>query len=940
MAKFANLAVFVLFIYVAEGIRNKPPLLGEDGGRIRNKAAECTFGSTVKELGSQWVPDLGVPFGVLYCMKCECAAFQKKRRIVAKVQCRNIKNECPEPTCAEPILPKGRCCKVCPGDSHNPDVIQDVVPQNVLDEDEKGSKHFVALLTGKSSLVIKNDYTKLMPNEVNKKQIVATGRFSFHKRNLHYSFYISEKAARPRALYFMDQEGTILEEFTLSKPGGHVTSVYQNTTRKVCGVWKRLPKQYRRYLKQEKLFVSLIWGIKDHTEFSISGQLIRNAALSKETFSSLLEPAPESNSFLMNGSGGTAIVSISTALSPSIHIAVIFNGIFSNNEISEIPVNITLSLDDKRFILKENVYVKKPSNELNVVEISSPVSNADLRLLTRGKLLLSISSVSQPTARKLSGNVMTKATCEIFQSLLLSNSEQQNPYRTSGLAWLFLNNEGSLVYNIQVANWREVPESISLIDTSTKRKPQLEDLTPYFENGWANGTIDKLSPKVLEPLYAGNLALNLATTKTPSLLKGKLVSKTVADARDSPAPLLLRRQNYTLPSSAVGLAWINIDDDCHIQYDITVAGLGNEKKLDVFLELLPMLAPGAPVITRHLDSFQGNQVEGSPVESLVREELNRLDTGVGFLKIKEGRETLFSATIKQIEVPPSCRPPYTDNNVPTLLYDNGDDPPSGDCFHEGKFYQEEAQWTSTSDPCTMCFCQNGKEKCDTMICPEPGCPEHMRVKEEGECCPTCPTMLNITKNELQKSNLLNKCLFNGKSYSRGSKFYPFLIPNGFDLCTECFCDPIYLEIKCVRLTNEKNCCRNCQKGEFNMENYPADELPARRPTIAHKKEVSKSVDQILSEGGCRNLMNPQSPYENGSEYHPFLDSLGEYKCVNCKCTNGIQQCKRHQCDKAACEKMFKMRRNKTLTPSENCCSVKDCRKYRHRKSHRLLNHAS
>lgn len=44
---------------------------------------------------------------------------QKKRRIVARVQCRNIKNECPKPTCDEPILLPGRCCKTCPGDSYS-----------------------------------------------------------------------------------------------------------------------------------------------------------------------------------------------------------------------------------------------------------------------------------------------------------------------------------------------------------------------------------------------------------------------------------------------------------------------------------------------------------------------------------------------------------------------------------------------------------------------------------------------------------------------------------------------------------------------------------------------------------------------------------------------------------------------------------------------------
>lgn len=34
--------------------------------------SECVFGRQILELGSQWVPDLGVPIGVQYCFKCEC----------------------------------------------------------------------------------------------------------------------------------------------------------------------------------------------------------------------------------------------------------------------------------------------------------------------------------------------------------------------------------------------------------------------------------------------------------------------------------------------------------------------------------------------------------------------------------------------------------------------------------------------------------------------------------------------------------------------------------------------------------------------------------------------------------------------------------------------------------------------------------------------------
>ncbi|KAJ8984920.1 hypothetical protein NQ317_012166 [Molorchus minor] len=782
--------------------------------------AECIFGKQVRELGSQWIPDLGVPIGVLYCMKCECIPFQRKRRIVARVQCRSIKNECPEPTCEEPVLLPGRCCKSCPGDMYNPEVVQDIVPQNVIEEEEKSVKH---------------------------------------------------------------NEGNILEEFTLSHAGGLVNSLYQNATRKVCGVWKRLPRDYRKLLKQDKMFVVLIWGNKD-ADFSLSGQLIKYVALATEQFSSLLEPAPGSNSLMMAGSGGTAIVSTSTSVSPSLHIAIIFNGLFTIDETLEVSLNVTLTLDEKKqIILQEDVKVHKPATDLNLVEISSPVTPAHLRFLTRGRLLLSISSASKPEALRLSGTVITKATCELFQSTLASNPLERdgNPHGTSGLAWMYLNNQGSLIYSVQIDNLppKQQYPIITLVDISTKRKTELEDLTPYFHEGWANGTLDKLSPKILEPLYYGKLDVNVAISNDTTI-HGRLTAKPVADARDAPAPFLLKRENYTLSPSVVGLAWISVDNDCHLHYDVSISGLGTDRKLELYMEMYPMIAPGAPNIPKYLEEFQGNQVEGSPVEALTKEELNRLDSGVNLLKVRDRntRVTLLSATVTKVKVPSTCRPPFTDNNVPTLL--DQQVMISGECFYEDKFYKEETSWVSSREPCKMCFCQNGVPKCDFMTCPELNCPLG-NITVKGECCPVCADTANANRE-----SSLQRCIFNGKSYSPGSKFHPFLIPTGFDLCTECFCDSKYLEIKCTRLNdNEKSCCKNCNKSGVNVDNPMNDDDLQLPPRLITKKEetTTKSIDLVLREGGCKNLNNPKKPYLNGSEYHPFIDSLGEYKCVTCKC---------------------------------------------------------
>jgi chordin len=94
----------------------------------------------------------------------------------------------------------------------------------------------------------------------NPQNIVATGRFSFHRKNLYYSFYVSEKGKRPRGIQFVDMFGNILEEHSLLIPSNGPYSIYQNATGKICGVWRRVPRDYRRLLRDDQMNVVLFWG--------------------------------------------------------------------------------------------------------------------------------------------------------------------------------------------------------------------------------------------------------------------------------------------------------------------------------------------------------------------------------------------------------------------------------------------------------------------------------------------------------------------------------------------------------------------------------------------------------------------------------------------------------------------------------------------------------
>lgn len=268
---------------------------------------------------------------------------------------------------------------------------------------------------------------------------------------------------------------------------------------------------------------------------------------------------------------------------------------------------------------------------------------------------MSISSVHKPDTLKLSGAVITRATCELFQTTLTSSNAEkdQNLTNPSGLAWLYMNSDGALVYNIQIDEVKDSVSLISLVDVTGKKRAELEDLTAYYHNGWANGTLDKLGPRVLEPLYSGNLAVSIALQhqNTPTFIRGRLTARAVAEARDTPAPILMKRVTDVLPSTVVGIGWLSVDNDCHIHYDLTLTGMGTyDKVMQLYLLQMPMLAPGAPVTTRLLEDFKGNHSEDSGNELLLEAELIHLESAVAYLEVREkdSKTVLLRGTIKQV----------------------------------------------------------------------------------------------------------------------------------------------------------------------------------------------------------------------------------------------------------------------------------------------------
>ncbi|KAI1285378.1 Dorsal-ventral patterning protein Sog [Halotydeus destructor] len=239
--------------------RPKPPLIEDIPRRKQpHRPSHCQFGNQSMEIEERWRPNLGPPFGVMVCVRCECAAVPRKNRMVAKVKCKNFVNECPKPTCDHPTLLPDHCCKTCPGEDSF--LLEDDLAVRRWDPEEEDGKEFSVQMTGKGLRPqIETDFT-------------ARGYFSFAKRNLQYFINYSGQE-RPSFIRFTDDDRNILDESELTPSG-----VGQgNGTRTICGVWKKVPRVYRGLLRRGKLHIVVTSAARP--DGLVGGTLLKNDLL-------------------------------------------------------------------------------------------------------------------------------------------------------------------------------------------------------------------------------------------------------------------------------------------------------------------------------------------------------------------------------------------------------------------------------------------------------------------------------------------------------------------------------------------------------------------------------------------------------------------------------------------------------------------------------------
>ncbi|KFM80976.1 Dorsal-ventral patterning protein Sog, partial [Stegodyphus mimosarum] len=846
---------------------------------------------------------------------------------MSRVRCKNIKNDCPKPTCEDPVLLPQRCCKTCPGEDYA-DLEEDIATRKLESEDDdKMLKEFTVLLTGRI----------LVPPVPTSG--AARGYLVYTKRDLHYTIHY-RGIPRPTSVRFTNEEGNILEEHDIPFAPHHIQGS------KVCGVWRKVPKVYRRLLQKDRLMLVLVTA--DSSDGIVGGRIMKHSSINTEAYGSLLLPDSKSSHETL-GSGAIANI---FPVTDSIHVTLGFNGIFTAKDARDVPLVVSLFYeeDDGRLqpISDTQITLAKAHPDYNSATVKLDLVPHLQEQLSSGRFELRISS--KDGQRHQSGRITPKVTCNVFQAVLTA-TEATDPTKDpiTGFIVLDIAADGYINYKMHISDTNIDVVHLQLeTDVETPSGTGMRLLQQVAQNmtdTWGNGSFSKRNGQEVEMLFTDDLIVTVLTEspsheshtfpshvhrissaeddslersrttlsdKTKIYLRGQVRQRIYTEALLNEVPILLSGGNAT----AGGIAWLSIDKDCVLHYQVYLSGLDpNERHL---LELLQVRPGKYNPLQRVLKRFEGDQVEDL-ADDLDGRSLAFLQAGYTYLVVTsklagKAKAVQLRAKITELSAPMNCLPRYDSSsmqrngNTYQDGYNDVYDADSGHkCASDNVLFEDGAQWKPENDECTMCSCQRSRVVCERMDCPEPVCDNPISVP--GECCPFCPgNSTGTSETSLHRSQRL--CFFEGdkKYHVAGSRWHPYVPPFGFSKCSLCTCEPKTLMVKCERITcpplsctekesyrdHPRACCKKCPNSVSVKSTLLISTSVGQLGDQGGEKLMAK---EILAAGGCK--YRGQVHY-NGDEWHPLLEPYGLENCVKCHCKDGRAKCKRKKCPKETC----------------------------------------
>ncbi|PRD37337.1 UNVERIFIED_CONTAM: sog [Trichonephila clavipes] len=660
------------------------------------------------------------------------------------------------------------------------------------------------------------------------------------------------------------------------------------------------------------------------------------------------------------GSGGMASI---FPVADSIHVSLGFNGIFTSRDARDAPLVVSLLYEENgemQTITETSTTLAKAHPDYNSVTVKLDLRPSMQERLSTGQFELKISS--RDGQRIQSGRIMPKVTCNVFQAVMTSTEVTdvtKDP--VTGFIILDIGSDGYIHYKMHVSDPNIETVTIRLetdVETPSGTGMRvLQQVTQNLTDSWGNGSFGRRSSQEVEMMLSDDLVVSVYADAVPLLpnsvlhkptpeeaarirttrsekihmeLRGQVRQRLYTDALLNEMPILLLGGN----STAGGIAWLSVDKDCLLHYQVYVAGLDPRERH--LLELL-QVRPGKYIapIQRVLKRFEGEQVEDL-AEDLDGRSLAYLHAGYTYLVVTsklsgKAKAMQLRAKITELYIPPSCLPRYDMTSLQksggTNTYQDGYNDVYGgatdhQCIYADALFEDGSYWRAEHEECTMCSCQRGNVVCEKSVCPEPTCDNPITML--GVCCPFCPG--NSTVGEHREAQRF--CYFgqgDRKYHPAGSRWHPYVPPFGFSKCSLCFCEPKTLAVKCERITcppltcpdkesfreNSNACCKKCPASVSVKTGIIAPPSAGQLGDEGGEKMIAK---EILAIGGDTFSINNKyiyfctsagckyrgQVYRNGDEWHPTINPYGIEKCVKCHCKDGRAKCKRKKCPKETC----------------------------------------
>uniref|UniRef100_A0A3P9IP14 Chordin n=1 Tax=Oryzias latipes TaxID=8090 RepID=A0A3P9IP14_ORYLA len=892
------------WLHAGQASRLKSPTLPIQSEReplASKELEECSFGGRSYSLEDTWHPDLGEPFGIMHCIQCYCEP-QKHRRgkKSGKVNCKNIKQDCPDLDCDDPVLLPGNCCKSCPKDTKkqsdplldgfeflNEKSKDDDLHKSYNDRSYQSSEDtnpgesrtdFVALLTG-----VTNSW---LPSSSG----VARVRLTLTRTSLTFSITY-ERMSRPTKVVFMDSDGTTAFEYKIPKEPSDM----------ICGVWKNMAKPILRQLQSEQMRISMATSGSRGGE--LEGKIIKHRALFAETVSSILTSEKENS-----GMGGIAMLTLSDSEN-NLHFILIMQGLIKHKEPVMVPIRVQLV--HRQRVLRE-IRANITSHDPDFAEVLTNLTSRELLLLYRGQLEITIETQGQDP-RRISGFITSRKSCDTIQSVM-SSGDTLTPGKTGGVgsAIFNLHSNGTLDYKVQVAGLTSevLGLTIELKPRRRNRRSILYDLTPEYSksSGQAEGSWSPMEARYIHMLLQNELFINVATAHyQEGELRGQIkalpYSGLDVPRYELPTPLAGYFVSPPVRTGASGHAWVSVDKQCHLHYEIIVAGLSKADDSTVNAHLHGLaeirdLEDSGSTHKRLLTGFFGSQAQGV-LKDISAELLQHLDQGTAFIQVITKMNP--QGEIRgRVHVPNSCK---------FGVGGDGEEAEFGDffvkdpeeikkdphtCFFENQYHAHGSNWTPNYDPCFSCSCQKRTVICDPVICPVQTCSR--TIQPEDKCCPVCDD-----RKEPKDMKALKKveehpegCYFEGDQtmHAPGTTWHPFVPPFGYIKCAVCTCKGSTGEVHCEKLTCPVLTCSH------PVRRSPSDcckECPEEERTPAGLQH-----GDMMQGDGPRKCKFGKNYYQNSDSWHPWVPLVGEIRCINCWCDHGVPKCQRKQCPILSC----------------------------------------